>query len=63
MSGPYLAATKMQSTLTSNDANKHESTTTSYAKTVDTIPRRYDSRTLTAKVDKKICSFKQGPLR
>lgn len=58
MSFPALAVVKMRLALSSNEANRHEGTTTPYVKVVNHLLRRYATDTVAAKAEEKLCNFK-----
>lgn len=57
-----LANNKAWLTLSPNDANRHEGTTTTYAVAVTHLPRRYATDAVIDQADEDIPSFVQVPL-
>lgn len=62
MKGPALATINVRMTLLSNDTNRHEDTSTSYAKVVNHVAGRYAANTSIVKADENIDDFKQSSL-
>lgn len=62
LNAPALPAIKAQLTLSSNNANRHERTITTYAVAVNHLLRRYATDAVIAESDGEIRSFKQSSL-
>lgn len=60
MSGPYLAAIKTQSILSSNDENQHGGTITTYAGVVNLLLEGYETGAVIANAPKDIQNLKKG---
>lgn len=62
MTDPTLASTKEWLTLSSNKANRHESTNTYYIEVGHYLLRRNETDGVIEKVEKHIWNFRQGSL-
>lgn len=62
MNSPALAVIKTPSTLSWNDANRHERTITTYVQVVSHLLRRYATDAVTARADEEMFNIKEGSL-
>lgn len=60
MNGPALATMKAWLTLSSNNANRHEGTSTSYEDVINLLLMRYVTNAVIGKADEEISTFKHG---